>query len=219
VNIENINLEPTYFWRCMTWPNYLVWDSFQKEFIRRCIGNQPDVKIEIVKSIWFEDSGSGKLPRDTGGIAIFDVMPHRHFVYCTYADENEYVVPHICLSFIQDILEVARQEKTTCCYKAKREIGKLCHPSYRQLIEKMSTNTDVTVISSDTSAYELISLSSVVICFPFTAPAVIAQELGKPVCYYDPVGLVDDNHPAAHGIKVIGNKSVLLSWLKEQLAC
>lgn len=219
INIEGINLDPTYFWRCMTWPKYIVWDSWQKNFISRCIGNQPDVEIEIVKSIWFQDSGSGKLPRQTEGIAIFDVMPHRHFQYCKYADEDEYVLPQICLTFIQDIREVARQNKITCCYKAKREIGKLCHPSYRPLIKKMSTSTDVTVISSDTSAYELISLSSLVICFPFTAPAVIARELGKPACYYDPEGIIDDNHPAAHGIKIIGSKSALLSWVNEQLTC
>ena len=219
INIEGINLDPTYFWRCMTWPKYIVWDSWQEDFIRRCIGNQPDVEIEIAKTIWFNDSVDVKLPGDAADIAIFDVTPHREFNRCVYADENEYVVPETCVKFIHDLRQCAEEEKLTCWYKAKRDIGKICHPTYRQSREKMLNSPNVCVLPSGMSPYYFIPACSVVICLPFTAPAIIAREFGKPVCYYDPIGIIDENHPAAHGIKVIGNKNALLSWVKEQLIC
>ena len=83
----------------------------------------------------------------------------------------------------------------------------------------MLNSPNVCVLPSGMSPYYFIPACSVVICLPFTAPAVIARELGKPVCYYDPTGIIDENHPAAHGIKVIGNKNALLSWVKDQLMC
>ena len=217
INIENLNVDPTYFWRCMTWPKYLVWDNYQADFIRRCTGNQADVNI--VNSIWFHDGGNVKLPVDARSIAIFDVTPFRNSRYVMHVEELEYLVPKTCIAFVQNIRDIAIQENFICWYKAKRDIGTLIHPSYRKLLQEMFDSSDVSIIDPGTSPYDLILSSSLVICLPFTAPAIIARELGKPVCYYDPTGTIEKNHPAAHGIPIIGSKEILLSWIKEQTIC
>ena len=48
---------------------------------------------------------------------------------------------------------------------------------------------------------------------PFTSTALIARELGKPTCYYDPTGLVQKDDRAAHGIEIVSGREELAHWL------
>ena len=48
---------------------------------------------------------------------------------------------------------------------------------------------------------------------PFTSTALIAKEMGKPSCYYDPHGMIQKDDRAASGIEVITGKSELEIWL------
>jgi len=40
-----------YAWELMNWPHYLVWDTYQEEFVRRAVGERGD--IHVVGPIWF----------------------------------------------------------------------------------------------------------------------------------------------------------------------
>ena len=48
---------------------------------------------------------------------------------------------------------------------------------------------------------------------PFTSTALIARELGRPSCYYDPTGLVQKDDRAAHGIEIVSGREELARWL------
>ena len=48
---------------------------------------------------------------------------------------------------------------------------------------------------------------------PFTSTALIARELNKPTCYYDPTEVILKDDRAAHGIEIISGREELALWL------
>jgi polysaccharide biosynthesis PFTS motif protein len=99
-------------------------------------------------------------------------------------------------------------------WKRKRKIGSIAHPRYRIFAERLSEAENVIIVDPDISANRVIEASSLVISMPFTSTALIARELGKPSCYYDPTGLVQKDDRAAHGIEIISGPEELKEWLK-----
>ena len=69
-------------------------------------------------------------------------------------------------------------------------------------------------VDPDTSAYKLIEQCSAAISMPFTSTALVARELGKPSCFYDPTGLIQRDDRAAHGIPIMIGRVELQTWLE-----
>jgi polysaccharide biosynthesis PFTS motif protein len=102
-------------------------------------------------------------------------------------------------------------------WKRKRKVKKetsFAHPSYLSSVERLSRYENVISVDPDISANRVIEASTLVISMPFTSTALIARELGKPSCYYDPTGLIQQDDRAAHGIEIIRGPEELTRWLK-----
>ena len=215
-NIETLNINPTYYWKCMSWPMYLVWDKYQSKFLERSLGSPQNAKI--VGPIWWSDNADSHFPNISSDrtIAIFGVTPHRHSRYCLYAEEIDYVVPETCNRFIQDILDAAEKLNMKCLIKEKRDLtSEVIHPKYNNFLKKtLENNNNITLIDSEVAPNRMINYSSATISLPFTAPAIIAKEMGKPSCYYDPTGMLNENHHGSHGVTLVNNKEDLYNWIK-----
>lgn len=197
----------------MSWTNYLVWDSYQADFIRKCVGSS--VSIDIVGPIWFQ-SGTENISNDhVPFIAVFDVTPFRVLRYCQHALAEEYYVPDVVNKFLEDIIDIVGANNRNVGWKIKRNIGKSAHPRYRKLSDQLREESRVIVIGADQSARSVIELADAVISMPFTSTALIARELGKPSIYYDPSGLIFKDDPAAHGIPLINSIVELNSWIRK----
>ena len=197
----------------MNWPHYLVWDEYQADFVRRSVGE--NAKVSIVGPIWFKGCADGMPRIQSDTIAIFDVTPHRISWYNLLGLDLEYYVPSVCNQFITDILKVAKQKSYKCLWKRKRKIGSSVHPAYRQLSNRLLDCPDIVRIDPDISAYSVIDACEIVISAPFTSTALLARERGKPSCYYDPSGLIQENDRAAHGIPIIRTCTALESWIND----
>ncbi len=214
-NNERFKQKNTYpkvanFWHLTTWPEYLVWDIFQKNFIDTAIGSID--KTLIVGPIYFQCSNKSiELPTNT--FAVFDVQPVRHSFYVILGLDQEYYIPKIANQFLNDITEVLNSTKYKIAIKKKREIGKLAHLSYINNFKRLINNNNIINIDSDIPAESFIKDTKGVISMPFTSTAIIAHKLGKPSIYYDPSGLIEKDDRAAHGIPIINNKSELLNWI------
>jgi len=79
-----------------------------------------------------------------------------------------------------------RRLVSKCFGKSKRNIGSIAHPRYRNFADQMSERTNVVIVDPDIAAHRVIEASEAVISMPFTSTSLIARELGKPTCYYDP---------------------------------
>lgn len=203
---------PIYGYQAMNWPRYLVWDEYQADFVRRCVGEAAN--ISIVGSIWFSDSAAEMSASSGRGVAVFDITPFRSSRYRTLGIDFEFYVPKTCIPFLHDIQQVAKGAGYVMLWKRKRKIGSIAHPRYRFFTEHISEAENVIMIDPDCSANRVIEASSLVISMPFTSTALVARELGKPSCYYDPSGMVQKDDRAAHGIEIIRGPEELEDWLE-----
>lgn len=202
-----------YGWKSMNWPNYLVWDNWQTEFIRKSIGY--DVQIYQVGPIWFSSSAANHLPDIENAIAIFDVQPMRGSFYNILGMKIEYYIPTIANHFLGDIYQVLSESNLTMALKRKRNIGNFSHRSYQEFLDDLKEKKGFIEIDCDIAASEIINRCKAVVSMPYTSTALIARELGKPSIYYDPTGLLSKDDAAAHGIPVLSRCSELREWIAE----
>lgn len=204
-----------YGYQAMNWPLYLVWDEYQADFVRRAVGETAN--ISVVGPIWFHCSAM-EMPAISGrGVAVFDITPTRSSLYQTLGMDFEFYVPQICITFLRDIQSAAKDSGYLMLWKRKRKLKKessFAHPSYLSSAERLSESENVIAVDPGISAYRVIEASTRVVSMPFTSTALIARELGKPSCYYDPTGLVQKEDRAAHGIVIISGVEELTRWLK-----
>lgn len=216
-NIEHIKynniykLQP-YNWHLMNWNDYIVWDSYQKEFIERNVGNGKNITIS--GPIDFEDSLEVIQSLTSNSILIFDIQPHRESRSFLYDTHYDYVSPNVVNMFLSDICKVAKYYDKKCFLKQKRDIGKLLNKKYKNHIKDLILNNSITPLSYNISAKKYMEYAGLIISFPYTSTALIGIELGKPSIYYDPIGLLDKDDRGAHGIPIISGIDELYAWVK-----
>lgn len=211
---ENGEAELPYGWRTMNWPRYLVWDNYLADFVRRAVGLGAD--IMIVGPIWFTTSKEMMPMVGPRAISVFDVAPFRSSKHAGFGPVLEYYVPATSLAFLQHSHQAAQECGYTMLWKRKRKIGSMAHVQYRLLAEHLGNAEGVTIVNPDISAVRVIELSQLVISMPFTSTALIARDMDKPSCYYDPTGLLHLNDPAAHGIPIVQGLESLVAWIRGQ---
>ncbi|MBF0235720.1 MAG: polysaccharide biosynthesis PFTS motif protein [Desulfamplus sp.] len=206
---------PEYGFQAMNWPHYLVWDEFQADFVRRVIVN--NAVISIVGHIYFSDSEKNVPPFTGKGIAVFDVTPYHPERHQT-CDDFVYYVPEICNAFLRDIQKVAEKNGWKMLWKRKRKLNnetEVVHPDYIAFERNISYNKNVIIVDPGIAASRLIESCACAISIPFTSTGVIAKELGKPSCYYDPLGLIQKDDRSAHGVEIISGPAELIAWLEK----
>jgi len=202
-----------YSWQIITWTNYLVWDEYQADFIRRMTGK--DKNIEIVGPIDFHDSNVEFQQLPEHSILVFDVQPHRDAQYQMHVIVPEYFVPPVVNKFLEDIFILSKKYQLHMVLKRKRHIGNLLNRKYRALVEKLAQSDNFVSVNPDVAALRLIREAEVVISMPFTATALIARAEGKLSVFYDPSGLVQKDDRAAHGIEVLCGIEELEEWFEK----
>jgi polysaccharide biosynthesis PFTS motif protein len=214
-NCENFNLSKgesiqANSWQIMSWSHYLVWDTYQSDFVKKAVGN--NANVQIVGPIWFHTDNKPLPQLPSNSIAVFDIQPHRDSRYQSFGLEHEFFTYHTMNSFLADIHLVTKEYKSTMILKRKRHIGKLLNSRYQNLLNQLEDSTNFLAIDPDISAFDLIQKCSIVISIPFTSTAIIAKEMGKISVYYDPTSMILKDDKAAHGIEIISGRKELFEW-------
>ena len=202
---------PSYGWKAMTWPRYLVWNEYQADFVRRAVGAQ--ARISTVGSIWFQSSAIKPPPLPKKTLAVFDVQPVRASFYSTLALDFDYYTAATANQFLTDLCRIVKEQDCALALKRKRQIGQLAHPSYRRCVEALEASPHFFAVEPDTSALRLIEDCDAVVSMPFTSTALLGRDLGKPSIYYDPHGVLQKDDRAAHGIEILCGPDELSDWL------
>lgn len=201
-------------WQTMSWNNYIVWDDYQANFIKRAVGN--DVNIDIAGPVLFTNNSEEMPCIPEKSIGVFDVQPFRDSRYQMLGEPIEYYTAKTANAFLTDIHKAARIYESTMVLKCKRKIGNNLHPSYGRTVETLKQNIEsFTAIDENINAIRLIQKCAVVISMPFTSTAILAKQHGKPSIYYDPCGIIQKDDRASHGIPVITGIEELTNWLSE----
>ena len=89
---------------------------------------------------------------------------------------------------------------------------------YLALVQELTEEEDVLSIEPVISPVRVIERCQATISYPFTSTAVYARQQGKPSIYYDPIGVIQEDDRAAHGIEVISGIGELRKWVATFLA-
>lgn len=217
-NCENFKSTQGYpiqanLWNITNWPRYLVWNESHEEFIYRCISKEACVLN--VGNIWFQDNSELDFELPDNSIAVFPVQPMRDSFYQSLGLELEYYVALNSNRFLNDIYQEIHESGSIMVLKSKRDIGRLLTHSYNKVFNNLLSKKDVLNLDPGISAYRVIQQSKAVISMPFTSTALIAKELGKPACYYDPFGMIQKDDRASSGIDIITGKKELENWISK----
>lgn len=219
-NCENFKTTEGYsiqanFWHLTNWPRYLVWNESHKAFIYRCISREANVIN--VGSIWFQDNNEIDVELPNNSIAVFPVQPFRDSYFQAFGLEFDYYVPLNANHFLEDVFYIIQNTRNNLVLKNKRNIGDLIDKSFQKVVSRIISNENVINLDVEISAYRIIQKSRAVISMPFTSTALIAKELGKPSCFYDPFGMIQKDDRASGGIEIVTGKEELSTWLSKVL--
>lgn len=206
---------PIYGYESMNWPRYVVWDSPQADFVRRVTPGS--CTVSLAGEIWFSDAPIPLPSMSSPVLALFDVTPHRASRYRSLGLGEEFYVPEVAVPVVEDVIACAATQGVTVAWKRKRNIGKIAHPSYRNLAAVTATDGQAEIVDADISASALIAKSDLVISTPYTSTALLARNAGKPSAYYDPLSMLDRADPGAHGIPILRGPEELAAWIQANL--
>lgn len=170
-----------------------VWTHAFAEYLRNlCHGKTIEVVGPIV---WYMPEI--KAPKENLiEIVIFDISPFSNETALNGGEITNYNHPDNLLSFIQDVVSLkSKIEKSfhlpvSLGLKTKRGYNAVYDRAYFDYIEKLDSIGAILLEHHSTNIYSLISESHLVIVYPFTSPAYIAEALNVPSIYYDPTGTI-----------------------------
>jgi polysaccharide biosynthesis PFTS motif protein len=216
-NVESFKTSSGYvqqepFWHLMNWPNYLVWDDYQSNFVKRVAGDDNNVYIVGPLSLAYSNNEDLHI-NSKKTIAVFDVQPFRNSRFQLLGAVNDYYTPRTNIKFLTDIVKSAEKNNLEIIFKRKRNIGKLTNREYENCISYLNKSKHFISVDSEIDSEHIINHSLAAISLPFTSTALLAKELGKPSIYYDPYSQVQRDDRAAHDIDVISNMDKLNLWM------
>jgi hypothetical protein len=164
-------------------------------------------KILVVGPILFKllQESQSKLqfqPRSIKSILVFDITPKKS------ASHNSFYFSNNMREFLMDLVETVHDlaPSALLMLKPKREYSDADDLTYIRLVK--SLNARIKILAPTQDLVALIGDSDLVICVPFTSPALLAKTMGKQVFYYSPS--LQFNLPLEYeGIQVISGKKSL----------
>lgn len=172
---------------------HLVWTTEFANYLER----EYRVNCEAVGPILFYRNKSSRSanPKD---LLIFDVTPFENAkADSVYSSKN-------MLNFISDILSIEDllEIEVQFLLKPKRKLNSRHAIAYKNYLKELKATGDLKFCDPNSDLFELVNSAKLVICVPFTSPALIAKELVVPVVYYYPTENFE--FPSElNGIKVI----------------
>ena len=117
-------------------------------------------------------------------ILFFDITPLED------GNKNDFLNPDQAVMSVQEILNVITKVRIDLkleiilAIKPKRDYSKLHSQKYLFYLKQLQKQKKILVLKNSSNLYEAIQESDLVICVPWTSPALIAKELGVETLYY-----------------------------------
>lgn len=147
-------------------------------------------------------------------VLVFDVPAVSDQVMLDLNGEvTNYLRAEYLQAFLADVaglkgpLETAAGEPVTITLKMKRGFRPDYSRQYFDYVDQLVSRGVIGQTAGDQSLFEMISGSRLVIAYPFTSPAYVAEFLGVPAIYYDPTHTVrrHDFSDRAGAVEFAGN--------------
>jgi hypothetical protein len=195
-----------------------VWTKALAKYLRE--HGQVDGDIEVVGPIVWQLPEAGQRDGQALKLLAFDVPAVTDDIMLNVVGEiTNYYHPRNLRSFISDIaslkapLEQALGRPVSYSLKMKRGMRPHYAESYYDFISEMSASGQLLRVNPNDNLYSMISGSDLVIAYPFTSAAYVAEWLGVPAIFYDPTESVvrDDFCESKDSVRFVQGPRDLLS--------
>ena len=170
-----------------------VWTNAFAEYLRS-LGH--DKAIEVVGPIVWYLPEINTPPKNVIEIVVFDISPFSNEVALGGGHITNYNHPDNLFSFVRDVtslksgIEKIFHLPVSLRLKTKRGYKTGYDRTYFDYLEKLNSSGSISLGDHLINIYSLISRSHLVIVYPFTSPAYIADYLNVPSIYYDPTNSI-----------------------------
>lgn len=211
-------------YRLLPIDEHLVWTEDHRNYLQSL--GLHDVNIKICGSLLFYLPKIAAKQDKVYDLMIFDVTPYgpNKISYMNiFPDSQNSIYNSLhAKKFLDDILWV---KKTICLnqnielrvgLKPKRNSTSTHDTKYTDYVDFLVRCKDLEMVPSETNLYEIVAHSKLCISYPFTSPAIIAEEFKIPSVYFLESDILKPNI-ALHGIKFIDSKTALLKFVENVL--
>lgn len=170
-----------------------VWTKAFAEYLEALI---PGADTKVVGPIVWSLPADTPTKIDALEIVIFDVSPFDDEVALKGGEISNYFNSENLFTFVENLiilkaeLEGALSSRVRLRLKTKRGLKAVYDSKYFEYLEKLNAAGIITLEHHSVNIYSLIASSDLVISYPFTSTAYIADYLGIPSIYYDPTGAI-----------------------------
>jgi polysaccharide biosynthesis PFTS motif protein len=111
---------------------------------------------------------------------------------------------------VVNFLEMSTNNRIEIVLKHKKECRESDNSQYFDLVRRLVDENKVTLVKPHENIFSVISNSDVVVSFPYTSTAYIADHMGIPSIYFDPVKELIPVYEETKGITFSSGASNLL---------
>lgn len=159
----------------LVWTN--SWAEILKAFTQAKIYVAGPILFNLLENKMIETKSNLSLDRN---VLVFDVTPKKS------ADNESFYFSKNMQKFIEDVVDVVSYSSppVRIKLKPKRRYRRGEDLEYIRLVKSLKSKMQV--LHPTQNLARIINDASLVICTPFTSPAILAKYLGRPVIYYSP---------------------------------
>jgi polysaccharide biosynthesis PFTS motif protein len=156
---------------------HYVWSDAHKNYLQSVTTG----RVNISGSLMFYPKKSTVTTNNKFTITVFDVTPTELPIYQASIYSVSSTLDFLeDIEMVQNLLRDSSYPGINWILKPKRNYSKNHSPQYIKRLQSMK----LILIDPKMDLYQCIGNTNFVVCVPYTSPAIIAQELGIPVCYF-----------------------------------
>ena len=194
---------------------HLVWDIYSKKTLTKMTKKQ----IFVSGSLLFypKKVQNEKIKMNSYKVLLFDITPTGGM------NKDDFLNTNQAINTVKEIVNVVNKFKSNSnkelnlFIKPKRKYSKSHSSEYIRYITKLQRLNEIRLIRYSSNLYEIINDSDLVICFPWTSPAVIAKEIGVKSVYYLSDSEYNWNLIERRGISLFRKEDDLYYFIKKYL--
>ena len=183
------------FWTYLYYDHLVTWDATLAQYYKEHPGSFK--KTNVVGCLWGEHVQDKNQAIKETKVSALKNLGTRYVISCfdsTYS-RNGFTSYAEGLAFAKHLLQLADEYPDVyIILKEKKDPGihytldPILGPKLLEIYNKMDSHPRITICSNQIDASELISVSDIVVSFPFTSTTFEALSANKPAIWHDPIG-------------------------------
>jgi hypothetical protein len=209
-------------WTYLNYDHFITWDNYLVEYFN----SHPNAikKSHVVGCLWSGHIREKNTALEDETIPELENLKNNYVLSCfdsTYS-KNAFTSYTEGLSFanhifqladeIQDIFIILKEKKHRSVHYILDPIN---GPKLLTIYRKMEKHPRIIVCSNEMDASEVISLSDMVVSFPFTSTTFEALSVNRPAVWHDPMGYYKDTPYGKISGVTTHNYEELKKWVQE----